>query len=106
MNERLSIALSIIIVNYRSGKLVADAIRSVQKFNSNIQYEIIIVDNDSSDESKEEIMACGKNIVWLQMPYNAGFARANNAGMKTADGDVFVLLNANTRAVDNSIEQC
>ena len=40
------------------------------------------------------------------MGYNAGFARANNAGMKAAKGDMFLLLNPDTFAIDDSVERC
>ncbi|RYZ49557.1 MAG: glycosyltransferase family 2 protein, partial [Chitinophagaceae bacterium] len=40
------------------------------------------------------------------MPSNAGFARANNAGMRQAKGDLFLLLNPDTIAIDDSIAQC
>ena len=43
---------------------------------------------------------------WVDMGYNAGFARANNAGIKIATGDTILLLNPDTVALDDSIAQC
>jgi GT2 family glycosyltransferase len=97
---------SIIIVNYRTAALIIDCIRSVKQFNNTLDYEIIVVDNDSKDDGKELILKQFPQVKWIEMGYNAGFARANNAGIKAATGDVFLLLNPDTIAVDDSITQC
>src|SRR5579875_2710619 len=98
--------LSIIIVNYHSASLIIDCIQSIHQFNSTSNIEIIVVDNHSEDDSKERILTLFPNIRWIQMEYNSGFARANNAGMKAVNGDIFLLLNPDTLAVDNSIVRC
>ncbi|MBA2745330.1 MAG: glycosyltransferase family 2 protein [Flavisolibacter sp.] len=98
--------LSIIIVNYRSGSLVIDCIRSLQRFNEILPYEIIVVDNSSCDGSDEMILSVFPVIRFIQMGYNAGFARANNAGIRAAKGEVFLLLNPDTISVDDSIQRC
>jgi len=46
--------------------------------------EWIVVDNDSKDNSSEIITRAFPFVKWIQMPYNAGFARANNEGIKTS----------------------
>jgi GT2 family glycosyltransferase len=98
--------LSIIIVNYRSAKLVVDALRTLEQFNSGFTYETIIVDNDSGDDSREIILETFPGVSWIQMGYNAGFARANNEGMRRAKGNAFLLLNPDTLSIDNSITKC
>jgi len=106
MASTRSIHLSIIIVNFNSGKLVSECIRSIAKFNPDLAYEIIVVDNASVDNSKELVMAAGGNIQWIEMGYNAGFARANNEGMKRAEGECYLLLNPDTLSIDDSITRC
>jgi len=85
-----------------------DCINSIVQETSAGTYEIIVVDNDSKDGAKEIIKAAYPEVVWLQMDYNAGFARANNAGMKIGRGDLFLILNADTiildKAIDKSVE--
>lgn len=98
--------LSVIIVNYHSSKLIVDAIGSVVNFNKDIQFEFIVVDNASSDNSKHLILESFPFVKWIQLDYNAGFARANNAGIKAATADVVLLLNPDTLAVDDSITKC
>jgi GT2 family glycosyltransferase len=97
--------LSIIIVNYKTPGLVKDCIRSVFAHTKNIAVEIIVVDNNSFDNSYESVTSEFKDIRWIAMPYNSGFARANNEGIRNASGDVVLLLNSDTLAIDNSIEK-
>ena len=98
--------LSIIIVNYRSSLLIKEAIRTLKQFNEEIDHEIIVVDNSSGDHSRQVILEKFPFVKWIDMGYNAGFARANNAGMKLATGEVLLLLNPYTLCIDNSISQC
>jgi GT2 family glycosyltransferase len=111
--------LSIIIVNYRSADLIADCLLSVALYNPELEAEVIIVDNDSRDDSRERLEppfgpTASSGFLWPQwarprwidMGYNAGFARANNAGMRAAKGSVFLLLNPDTLAIDDSITRC
>jgi len=98
--------LSIIIVNYRSQFLLINCIKSLYQFNSGFSKEIIVVDNNSSDDSKEKILSMFPDIIWVQMSYNAGFARANNEGIRNSKGDTVLLLNPDVLFEDDSTEQC
>ncbi len=98
--------LSIIIINFKSAQLVVDCLRSISNKNSNLTYEIIVVDNDSKDNSNQKIKNIFPEVKYLQMNYNAGFARANNAAIKNSNGDVVLLLNADTIIENNAIERC
>ncbi len=102
----VAISLSIIIVNYRSSDLILDAIRSICQFNTHFNFEIIIVDNSNDTVGQEKIQKAYPKVQWITMPYNAGFARANNAGMKAAQARCFLLLNPDTISVDDSIRKC
>ncbi len=97
--------LSIIIVNYRSHNMVFDCIQSLKKYNGSVGYEIIVADNDDLENETEVIKKHFPDLVWHNMNYNSGFARANNAGMQMAKGDVFLLLNPDTISIDDSISQ-
>lgn len=98
--------LSIIIINYKSAQLVCDCVRSIYAQNSKINFEIIVVDNHSEDGSKEKICSLFREIIWIEMSYNSGFARANNEGIRKSKGDVVLLLNADTIIENNAIEKC
>lgn len=97
--------LSIIIVNYRSSHHVLNCLHSIYAANMHINYEIIIVDNNSNDESQSIILSTYNKVIWLQSDYNAGFARANNLGISVAKGRNLLLLNADTIIQGNAIEQ-
>lgn len=98
--------LSIIIVNYRSSTLVLNCLTSVFAQHFSIEIEIIVVDNFSNDDSKHLILNKFPGILWIQMDYNAGFARANNAGLNKASGKIILLLNGDTIIENNAIEIC
>ncbi len=98
--------LSIIIVNYNSKKLIAQCLDSAMQFDSYQQYEWIIVDNNSSDNSESFLKNKYPFIHWISMQYNAGFARANNAGIKASSHDMVLLLNPDTIIIENALEHC
>jgi GT2 family glycosyltransferase len=97
--------LSIIIVNYKTPHLVQDCLASIFKYNvENI--EIILVDNDSNDEIEKLLGVYYPQIIFIQMGYNAGFARANNAGIKIATGENILLINSDTININDAINRC
>lgn len=98
--------LSIIIVNYRTPQLVVDCISSFYKNNEHVQFEVLVVDNASEDNSEDLIAKACPSIRWIQMDYNSGFARANNVGIKQAKADTVLLLNSDTLDFYNAIENC
>jgi GT2 family glycosyltransferase len=97
--------LSIIIVNYNAAQLIIDCIRSVKEQTIGLEYEIIVVDNDSADNSLQVIRDTFPDVIVHQMGYNSGFSRANNQGIKMAKGDVVLLLNPDTLVLNNAIEK-
>ncbi len=97
--------LSIILVNYKSPQLVLDCVQSIYNQTSKISFELLIVDNASGDNSKEIIGNKFPEIKWIQLDYNAGFARGNNAAIKVANGELILLLNTDTIVLDNALEK-
>jgi len=68
--------------------------------------EVIVVDNASGDNSRQQIEAAYPQVKWLQMGYNSGFARANNAGIRHSEGAIILLLNSDTLNIKNAIFGC
>lgn len=97
--------LSIIIVNYKTRHLVIDCLASIFKYNVD-NIEIIIVDNKSDDDIEELLIFSYPKIIFIQMGYNAGFARANNAGIRIAKGENILLLNSDTINIDDAVNKC
>jgi GT2 family glycosyltransferase len=98
--------LSIIIVNYKTAQLTIDCLKTIYDQTSNLRFEVIVVDNDSADNSSARIPAAFPEVRWIQMEYNAGFARANNAGIRQSRGEVVLLLNSDTLNANNAIDDC
>ena len=98
--------LSIVIVNYKSTNLILDCLESAKAYDSFYDFEWIIVDNQSNDNGKSNILNKYPNVIWIDMGFNAGFAIANNKGMKEASGDIILLLNPDTIILDDAIKKC
>lgn len=99
-------ALSIVIVNYRSATHICNCLESALPFSSSQAFEWIVVDNQSNDNSREVILSRFPFVRWIDMGYNAGFARANNEGIRQAKGEVVLLLNPDTLVLDDAIARC
>lgn len=101
------IDVSIIIINYCTADLLIEAIKSVVENTKGINYEIIVVDNNSPDNSigKIEHQFEGfKNIKYVKIDKNIGFGRANNAGYEVSYGRNILCLNPDTILINNAIK--
>lgn len=98
--------LSIIIVNYKTPQLILDCLSTVYEHTKGLSFEIIIVDNDSRDQSRGIITHRYPSVRWIDMGYNSGFSRANNRGMDEARGRLILLLNSDTLLRDNVLKRC
>lgn len=98
--------LSIIYVNYRSAPLIVDSLQSIKQYDVLQDFEVLVIDNQSGDDSEEVIRKKFPYVKWFNAGYNAGFARGNNIGLKNSSGDVCLLLNPDTLLLDDSISRC
>ncbi len=94
--------VSIIIVTYNTKDLTDNCIKSIRKFTEEIDYEIILVDNGSTDDSKNYFEA-DKTITYIYSSENLGFGKANNLGAESATGEFVFLLNSDTIFKENSL---
>lgn len=95
--------VSIVIVNYNTRQMTAECIDSVFAKTNWVEFEIILVDNASTDGSKE-FFEKDRRITYIYNNDNLGFGRANNIGAKYASGKYLFLLNSDTLiATDNAI---
>jgi len=85
--------ISIVIVNYKVPDLLIKCIEKVNDSKYSGDIEIIVVDNDSQDNSKERALNAFPEITWIQNPENLGFATAVNRGVENSKGDLILLLN-------------
>lgn len=100
------ISYSIILVNYKAPQLVIDCLETIVDLSGPLTVEIIVVDNFSQDNSQTVVTTRFPQVKWIQMNYNSGFARANNAGILAAKGRIVLLLNSDTLNENNAIMKC
>ena len=96
--------VSIIILNYNAGNLLLDCVDSIQKTNY-VNYEIIIVDNNSKDNSHLECAKKFPNICLIENKENFGYCEGNNIGIRKAKGDYVIILNPDTLVDPNWITE-
>lgn len=94
--------VSIIIVNYNTLLLTKNCIESIIAKTFGVEYEIILVDNASSDGS-QEFFANDAIIKFIEAGRNLGFGKANNLGVQQAKGDYIFFLNSDTLLLNNAI---
>lgn len=96
--------VSIIIVNYNTKILLSDCINSIYKNTFGLNYEIIVVDNDSNDGSQEFVKKQFPNTILIESNKNLGFGLANNLGVQSSKGEFLFFLNSDTVLIDNSVK--
>lgn len=93
--------ISIVIINWNTKDLLLRCIDSVYEKNHTVSYEIILVDNASSDDSVLAVKERFPKVKIICNDYNVGYAAANNQGLQIAKGEVFLLLNSDTELVSS-----
>lgn len=90
--------LSIIIVNYNAGDFLDKCLSSIYENSlSKKKYEIIVVDNCSTDKSSEKLSKKYNQVKWIGLKKNVGFAKANNIGIrKSSETEYIFFLNPDT----------
>ncbi|MFA4934062.1 MAG: glycosyltransferase family 2 protein [Candidatus Omnitrophota bacterium] len=99
------IDLSIIIVNWNSWGYLQKCIMSIKENADGLRYEIIVVDNCSSDNSVINIAASFPEVILIKNKKNVGFPAANNQAFTIARGKYFLMLNPDTLIKNNALQQ-
>ena len=98
--------LSIIIVNYNVQHFLEQCLLSVKNALSNVNGEVFVVDNNSSDDSLVMLREKFPDIQLIANKENTGFAKANNQAIKLATGEYVLLLNPDTLVEEDTFEKC
>jgi N-acetylglucosaminyl-diphospho-decaprenol L-rhamnosyltransferase len=100
--------LSIIIVSYNSRADIEGCLQSLTSAPPAIDHEIVVVDNASTDGTREYLRQRWPGMRLIDAGSNIGFASANNLGIRQTFGDLVLLLNPDTiipsGAVDTLVE--
>ena len=96
--------ISVIIVNWNGKHHLEECLSSLTKQTIK-NFEIILIDNGSIDESVAFVNRKFPNVKIVELKKNEGFCRANNIGLKHAGGEFIALLNNDTRVEANWLEE-
>jgi GT2 family glycosyltransferase len=97
--------LSILICSFNTREMTLECVRSVRRETKVVSYEIIVIDNQSSDGSADAIEAEFPDVRLIRAEGNLGFARANNVAATHAKGELLLLLNPDTVVIDGAIDR-
>lgn len=97
--------VSIIIVNYNTFSLTKKCIESIIENTFDVDYEIIVIDNSSSDGSVVKLNYLFKDIRIIEFNENLGFGKANNYGVTIAKSDYLLFLNSDCIVIDNYLKK-
>lgn len=95
--------VSIIIVNYNTKTITLDCVKSIVTNTKGVDYEIILVDNNSTDGSAE-FFENDSHIKFVKSSSNLGFGKANNLGLRIAEGKYIFYLNSDTLLLNNAVK--
>ena len=97
--------LSVVILNYNVRYFLELCVLSVQEALLNIDAEIIVVDNNSSDDSCGMMKSRFPNVKLIENATNSGFPKGNNIGVAQAKGDYICILNPDTVVAEDTFEK-
>ncbi|MFM2358278.1 MAG: hypothetical protein RLY16_271 [Bacteroidota bacterium] len=99
--------IDIVIVNWNSGQLVTNCVRSIIENDSPSRVsKIFVIDNNSQDQSALNLSAIDSRIYLVQNNENLGFAKACNQGFKLCTSSYVLLLNPDAMLLKNTLEDC
>ncbi|MBK8710575.1 MAG: glycosyltransferase family 2 protein [Niastella sp.] len=106
ISQEKGLELSIIIVNYNVKYFLEQCLCSLQAALTNIESEVFVIDNGSTDGSKEYLTNkfTWVNFSWL--PENIGFGKANNLALQKATGNYILFLNPDTILPEDCLKHC
>lgn len=96
--------LSIIIVNYNCGTYLPQCIASIYEKTEALSFEIIVVDNGSTDHSMATLQNQFQEVKLIYNHQNLGFGAANNRALKSAKGKYLLFLNPDTLLQNNALK--
>jgi N-acetylglucosaminyl-diphospho-decaprenol L-rhamnosyltransferase len=96
--------LSIIILTWNTAEITEKCVSTIEKHLKNFSYQIIVADNDSSDNTAA-LITKHKNVKYFNTGGNLGFAKGNNAALPFVQADCLLFLNSDMELIDSSIEK-
>lgn len=100
-----AVDLSVLIVNYNTLDVTSGAVRSILQHSGDLQVEIIVIDNDSSDDSVAVLREAFPQVTVIAAGYNGGYAWGNNIGIRKSRGRYVLVLNPDAQVYDGTLER-
>ena len=100
----MAVELSIIIVNWNGGELLRRCLASIAQFPPRLAYEIVVVDNASTDDSRAWLASLGERVRLIANTENVGFGRANNQAFAATTAPLLFLLNSDAEVYAGAID--
>ena len=97
--------VSVIIVSYNTRELLRGCLESLRRIQDEVDFEVIVVDNASSDASAELVQRSFTDVQLVQSTENIGFASGINLGRKSANGDYLFVLNPDCLVPPSSLNR-
>lgn len=97
--------LSVVILNYNVRYFLELCIKSVQAAIRDLDAEIVVVDNHSSDDSCEMVKQLFPKIILIENKQNFGFSKGNNIGVARAKGEYLCILNPDTVVAEDTFKK-
>ena len=96
--------VSVLIINWNTRELLDECLTSVFETTTSLDFEVIVLDNASSDGSAEMVAEKFPSVKLMQNQENVGFSRGNNQAAESAGGEFFLLLNSDARLLPGALE--
>ena len=97
--------LSIIVINLNNSRILKDCLRSIFDLTTKASFEVIVVDNASTDDSVGMVKENFPGIILIENKQNLGFPKANNQGLNLSKGRYCMLLNNDTIMKNNALDK-
>jgi len=97
--------ISIVILNYKTKKLLKQCLKGLRLYPPQYSYEIIVVDNHSQDGSAELVREQFPEVKLIVTDDNLGYHKGNNLGIVAASGKYIALLNTDIAVMDQSFDK-
>ena len=97
--------LTIIIVSYNTREDLEACLRSIDQYPPHFDYEVLVVDNASRDDSVAAVRNGWPDVGIIQIDHNVGFAAANNAAFRQSSSELVMLLNSDTVVLEGAIDR-
>lgn len=99
------VEISVIVISWNTRELLRQTLESLYAHTNNVSFEVIVVDNASTDGSADLISSQFRSVLLLRLPENKGFAHGNNQAFALASAPFILLLNSDTIVHWNTLSE-